>query len=234
MIKQFRLTRLFGLIFVGLFSLYAQDIKVADPDPNRFQDQISAFLQWDLKNSYPSDAILFIGSSSIRLWPTFKDFPDNPVINRGFGGSHISDVIFFYDHLVLKYQPLVIVFYAGDNDIAAGKSVEQVYEDYLKFLGKILTDLPHIKIIYIPIKPSISRWRFWPQMKEVNTLIDQLHQKDENLHYIDTATPMLDSSGNPKGRLFIEDGLHLNEAGYALWQSVLEPLLERVYRETKN
>jgi lysophospholipase L1-like esterase len=234
MIKQFKLYRLFGLIFIGLFYLYAQDTNVADPDPNRFHDQISAFRQWDLKNSYPLDAILFVGSSSIRLWPTFKDFPDYPVINRGFGGSHISDVIFFYDQLVLKYQPLVIVFYAGDNDIAAGKSVERVYEDYLEFLGKILTDLPYIKIIYIPIKPSTSRWRFWPQMKEVNTLVEQLHEKSENLYYVDTSTPILDLNGKPKSTLLVEDGLHLNEAGYALWRSLLEPLLDSAYREAKK
>jgi lysophospholipase L1-like esterase len=234
MIKQFKITRLSGLIFVGLFSLYAQNINVADSDPNRFQDEIGAILEWDLKNSYPLDAILFIGSSSIRLWPTFKDFPKYPIINRGFGGSHISDVNFFYDQLVLKYHPRVIVFYAGDNDIAAGKSVEQVYEDYLEFLGKILNDLPHIKIIYIPIKPSTSRWRFWPQMKEVNTLVEQLHKKSEQLYYIDTATALLDSSGNPESLLFIEDGLHLNEAGYALWKSLLEPLLERVFGEVKK
>jgi lysophospholipase L1-like esterase len=232
--KQFRLSELFGLIFVSLFSLYAQDTSVADPDPNRFQDQIKSILQWDLKNSYPLDAILFIGSSSIRLWPTFKDFPKYPVINRGFGGSHISDVNFFYDQLVLKYEPQVIVFYTGDNDIAAGKSVERVYEDYLEFLGKILNDLPHIKIIYIPIKPSTSRWRFWPQMKEVNTLVEQLHKKSENLYYVDTATPLLDSGGNPESRFFIEDGLHLNESGYVLWQSILEPLLERVFGEVKK
>ncbi len=115
------------LIFL-FFPIIAQDQK-KDPDPHRFDTQIQQFIEWDEKNSFPEDAVLFIGSSSIRLWPTRISFPDQTIINRGFGGAHISDIIFFIEETVLKYQSPVIVFYCGDNDIAAGKSSEQVFKD---------------------------------------------------------------------------------------------------------
>ena len=132
------------------------------PDPNRFAGEISAFEQWDNKNSFPADAVLFVGSSTIRMWQTRASFPDLPVINRGFGGSHISDINFYFKRVVSPYKPKVIVFYAGDNDIASGKSAQQVLDDFRRFVEMVRNQLPRTPIIFISIKPSESRWNFWP------------------------------------------------------------------------
>jgi len=215
---------LFLLAVCSFYSLFAQNAK--DPDPNRFKQEIDQFFNWDQKNSFPSDAVLFVGSSSIRMWHTADDFPQYPVINRGFGGSHISDVNYFYDLIVKKYKPKVIVFYAGDNDVADGKSVSQVFEDFTEFAGRANRDFPAARILYLPIKPSLSRWQFWGKMNEVNMKVKQLCDEKKELVYADIATPMLGADGKPKPELFLEDGLHLNEAGYALWNSVLKDYLD--------
>ncbi len=219
------------IILTILFSLNVSgENRVADPDPKRFQNEIDAFNKWDAKNSWPKEAVLFVGSSSIRMWKTHEAFPDFPVINRGFGGAHISDVLYYYNDIVKKYRAPIIVFYAGDNDIAGGKTVVQVYEDYVKFVKMIKKDDFEVKLIYIPIKPSINRWRYWEKMNRVNLKIKEYNDKDENLYYIDLATPLLDASGNPKKDVFIGDGLHLNKKGYALWEKLLSLLLEQLIK----
>ncbi|MFH5883031.1 GDSL-type esterase/lipase family protein [Halalkalibaculum sp. DA3122] len=201
---------------------------VGDPDPQRFQQQIETFLEWDAKNTFPEDAILFVGSSSIRFWKTRRAFPEYPVINRGFGGSHISDVRHFYKHVIHKYEPSVIVFYAGDNDVAADKPVEQVVDDYRNLTERVLTDFPEVKFVYIPIKPSSSRWNYWERMEKVNRRIKSYNQQYEQLFYVDLATPLL-KNGKPDDSLFMEDLLHLNEKGYAAWNRVLAPALDTLY-----
>ncbi|HJQ81971.1 MAG TPA: GDSL-type esterase/lipase family protein [Lacipirellulaceae bacterium] len=164
---------------------------VADPDPARFEKEIAAFENWDRQNSFSRNAVLFVGSSSIRMWPTAECFPDLPVINRGFGGSHISDVNHFAERIVLKYSPRLIVFYAGDNDIESGKSPPQVFEDFQAFTGLIHDRLPRTRIVYLPIKPSIARWPKWPQMQDVNARVAQLSRGDGRIIYVDTAASML-------------------------------------------
>ena len=115
------------IIFLAAHFVFAQE--KADLNATRFQQEIDNFSAWDAKNATPDSAILFIGSSSIRFWKTHDAFPNQPVINRGFGGSHISDVNVFADKIVLPYRPAIIVFYAGDNDVAYGKSAERVFDD---------------------------------------------------------------------------------------------------------
>ena len=199
-----------------------------DPDPLRFQPEIDAFAEWDNKNSFVPDSVLFAGSSSMVYWPAARAFPECPIVNRGFGGSHISDVNHFYPDVVKKYRPRVIVFYAGDNDIAAGKSPSQVFEDFGKFLATMRSDLPDTDLFYLPIKPSTSRWHLWREMDEVNTLIKNLAESEEDIVYVDIATPMLVEDGTPNKELFVGDGLHLNSKGYELWTSVLGPYLSSV------
>jgi lysophospholipase L1-like esterase len=206
----------------------AQPVETPDPDPHRFDDEINKFLQWDKKNTYPEDAILFVGSSSIRLWMTGESFPEFRIINRGFGGAHISDVNYFINATVLKYSPRIIVFYAGDNDIADNKLPGQVLEDYKLFVQKVLAERSDTKILYLPIKPSIARWQFWPQMKQANVLIKQYCELNENLMYVDTASPMLESGSPPSRDLFVEDGLHLNSKGYKLWNEILVGIIKEL------
>jgi lysophospholipase L1-like esterase len=193
----------------------------------RWEKTIRQFEDWDRKNSFVADAVLFVGSSSIRLWPTAEDFHEFGVINRGFGGSQISDVNYFAGRIVLPYKPKVIAFYAGDNDVAAGKSAEQVFEDYQKFVTLVHEKLPETKIIFIGIKPSGSRWSLWPVMAEANGMIEDFCGKNRRLYYFDSATPLLGNDGQPDAKLFLKDRLHLNPEGYRAWTKALEPIIER-------
>jgi lysophospholipase L1-like esterase len=199
--------------------------QATNPDPARFDAEIGAFEAWDRQNSFPQNAVLFVGSSSIRMWPTSESFPKLAVINRGFGGSHISDVNYFAERIVVKYSPRLIVFYAGDNDIESGKSPQQVFDDFQAFAKLIRDRLTNTRIIYLPIKPSVARWPKWAQMQDVNARVERLSQSDERIIYVDSATPMLGGDGKPRAELFLDDGLHLNSVGYALWTDALALIL---------
>jgi len=219
---------LFVLFLLGPSMGWAQP-QGEDLDPERFRQEIEAFENWDAKNSFPDKAILFVGSSSIRMWETHKAFPDYPVINRGFGGSMISDVQYFYKEVIEKYDPTLVVFYAGDNDIANGKPVEEVVSDYKALTYRIHNDFPDANFLYVPIKPSNSRWNYWPAMKEVNQQVKAHNEKREHLYYVDLATPLLGEEGTPDDSLFVEDQLHLNEQGYTVWNQVMAPELEALF-----
>lgn len=194
------------------------------PGLDRFANRIGTFEAWDRRNSFPEDAVLFVGSSSIAGWATATDFPEVPIINRGLGGSHVSDINHYYDRLVKPYMPSVIVFYAGDNDIDGGKSPERVLADFKIFADRVREELDETRILFISIKPSIARWEHWPKMTEANELIHDYIAERPNMTYVDLASPLLDESGQPKD-VFVEDGLHLNDAGYELWNDALRPHL---------
>jgi lysophospholipase L1-like esterase len=204
----------------------AGDATIADPDPSRFEAEIKAFEAWDRQNSFPPRAVLFVGSSSIRKWQTAEGIPDLPVINRGFGGAHVSEVNHFAERIVFKYSPRVIVFYAGDNDIADGKSPEQVFHDFQTFAELVHSRLPETRLIYLPIKPSLARWGKWTQMQATNSLAEAFARDHVWITYLDTATPMLGDDGQPRPELFAEDGLHMNAEGYRLWNEKLRPVLQ--------
>ncbi len=223
------------LFFVSAFliaqvNLFAQTSVKKNPDPKRFAKEVNAFIQYDKKNSLPKHAVLFLGSSSIRKWFTHEAFPEFPVINRGFGGSHLSDVLYYYDELLKKYDPAVVVFYEGDNDIAYGKTPQQVFVDYKTFVDRFTKDFPSAKLVFISIKPSIARWKVWAQMKQTNQLIKQFNEGNPNLFYLDVAHVLLGKDGKPDPELFIKDGLHLNAKGYERWNNTLRPLLKKLYR----
>lgn len=221
-----------SLILISVFFHLQLFAELPDPDPLRFAKEINIFTEWDQKNSYPANAVLFAGSSSIRLWQTHTAFPKWPIINRGFGGAHISDLLHYYQETINVYSPRVIVFYCGDNDVAAGKPVHQILDDYIEFITKIKTDSPDIRLIYLPVKPSISRWDKWPLMDQLNQEIKRFNASDSNLYYSDTAAPMSVNGKKPCPELFMGDGLHLNQAGYALWTSILTPILQKVYDDS--
>ena len=219
----------FIFIFLFLFQIVSGQ---NDPNPLRFMnnpisDQVSIdlFELWDKKNSHEFNGIVFVGSSSIRKWHTSKYFTEFPIINRGFGGSQISDVNYFIKETVLKYNPKVVVLYAGDNDINYGKNPKNVLEDFIYFSEIIHSNLPKTKIIFISIKPSPSRWGLWNVMKQTNFLIHDYIKKKSYLYYVDTATPMLNLKGYPDRVFFVSDSLHLSEKGYDLWSKILEPIL---------
>lgn len=223
------LTKTIYILAAALTVHACSEPQMADPDADRFVSEINAFKDWDEKNSFPEDAILFVGSSSIRMWKTATAFPGLPIINRGFGGAHISDVIHYYQHVIKKYNPALIVFYAGDNDVAGSKSVKQVFSDYKQIVKMIRKDNPDVKFVYVPIKPSSSRWEFWEDMAEVNKKIKEFNDDDAKLYYIDLASPMLRLNGKPNDNLFLEDQLHLNDIGYEIWNEKMAPLLDQLY-----
>jgi lysophospholipase L1-like esterase len=202
--------------------------QATDPDPGRFGEEIAAFEAWDAKNAAPDDPVVFVGSSSIRLWNSAERFPDLPVVNRGFGGAHISDVNHYVEETTLKYRPALVVFYAGDNDIADGKSPAQVLDDYREFVTTVLDESPSARIVFIPIKPSLARWSVWPRMSEANEMIRSYSESRDQLYYIDLATPMLGEDGMPRPDIFVEDGLHMNAVGYDVWCDRLEPFLDSI------
>ncbi len=210
---------------VALFSFAPALAEVPDPDPERFSDDIAAFEAWDAKNATPEDAILFVGSSSIRLWSTAEAFPDKPVVNRGFGGSELSDVMHFFDVLVTRHTPTTIVLYEGDNDIEHGKPAGQVFDDFEAFVERVQRELPDARIVFISIKPSPSRWDMWPAMVEANRLVAAFADQHEDIDYADLATPLLEQSGEP-GDFFVADDLHLNDRGYEAWRKALMPYLD--------
>jgi lysophospholipase L1-like esterase len=198
----------------------------ANPDPQRFASEIQAFADWDAKNAAPRHSVVFAGSSSIRLWNTAARFPDLPMINRGFGGAHLSDVNVFIRETVLRYTPRIVVLYAGDNDLADGKTNERVVADYETFVTTVHAADAATDIIYIPIKPSLQRWALWSRIQAVNAQIRSYAASHAHLHYVDVATPMLGADGKPRPELFVEDGLHMTPAGYDVWTTALTAYLQ--------
>ncbi len=196
------------------------------PDGARFKREIEAFLSSDATNSPAKKAILLIGSSSIRMWTNVaSDFPKHRVINRGFGGSDISDSIAYSDRIIFPYKPRLIVFYAGGNDINGGKTPEVVLDDFKRFTAKVHQSLPRAKIAYISIAGNPSRWAQVDRVRKANSLIAQFAKSDKRLAYINVFDPMLGEDGLPRPNIFLKDRLHMNEQGYAIWKRVVAPFL---------
>lgn len=199
--------------------------------PERWESAIAEFEKWDAKNTPPRDAVLFVGSSSMVMWKSAKDFAEYPIINRGFGGSEIEDSTFYAERIIAPYKPRVIVFYAGDNDTAAGKSVERIHADFDAFVAKVRSFAPPTPIVFLSIKPSRSRWHLWPVAKSANEAIEQTCKKaaDGLLQFVDVATVLLDKgTGEPIDDFFVSDKLHLSSAGYAKWNEILRPELAKL------
>ncbi len=197
------------------------------PAPIAFAADIAAFEAADRRDPPAPGGVVFVGSSSIRLWPALgDDFPGVQVLQRGFGGSHLSDVVRYAPRIVLPYRPRLIVLYAGDNDLWEGKSPDSVFRDYQAFVALVGRALPQTRIAYVSIKPSGSRWALADKMRAVNAMIREHTVGNPRLSYVDVFTPMLDSTGNPREDLFVSDRLHLSVKGYALWSSILLPVVQ--------
>ena len=200
----------------------------AEHNSLRWEKSIARFEAADKKEMPKPGGVLFIGSSSIRLWKTLKDdIPGVAVVRRGFGGSQIADSVHFAGRIVHPYQPRQIVMYAGDNDVASGKSPEAVLADFQTFVKVVHAKLPKTRIAFIAIKPSIARWKLSGKMSEANALVHGVCAKDKRLDFIDIWQSMLGQDGKPKPNLFVKDGLHLNANGYALWTSIVKPYLAK-------
>jgi lysophospholipase L1-like esterase len=195
-------------------------------DPTRFEAEVRAFEAADRTNPPPSGDVVFIGSSSIQGWTDVAaDFPGVPVLNRGFGGSTIADVVYYMDRILLPYRPRLVVLYGGDNDLAAGCSPERVVADYRTFVARLRAAFPVARVVFVSIKPSPLRRSFIPRARETNQRIRAIIARDTLGTYVDVFTPMLDIAGQPRPELFVADSLHMSRAGYLLWRARLAPVV---------
>ena len=177
---------------------------------------------WNQKES----TIVFTGSSSIRMWKDLQErFPDQQVLNTGFGGSQASDLLYFLDDLVLKYKPKTVFIYEGDNDISAKKRPKEILGTLQEIIQKIKKDNPETNIVLISAKPSISRWKLRSKYKRLNRKLEKLAQKEKYIDYADVWYAMLDGK-KLRTNLFIADGLHMNKMGYDIWYYQLKPLIK--------
>ena len=199
----------------------------AENDHAQWRGEIAAFEAADRAQPPAPGAVLFIGSSSIRLWTTLAgDFPERHTINRGFGGSEIDDATHFADRIVAPYRPSAIVMYAGDNDIADGDSPQHVLEDFQAFVRAARTVDPGVPIAFLAIKPSVARQSLLPQIRVANSKIRAWAARQKGVSYLDVFTPMLGKHGEPDPTWFGADGLHMNRRGYALWVGIVKPWLD--------
>lgn len=171
--------------------------------------------------------VVFVGSSSIRKWDLQKSFPDLNAVNHGFGGSQLDDSVHFFDRLVTPASPRVIVLYAGDNDVNAGKTAEVVLKDFRRFMKLVETKLPKCeRVIFIAIKPSLKRWHLKDTIVKANQLVAKDCQQHPQATYADIWLPSLNNAGEPNPELLAQDQLHLTPRGYEVWTEVITPLLK--------
>lgn len=196
----------------------------------RWQPRVDRYLNIRDKEKPPhTGGIVFTGSSSIDMWQTLAtDFPEHRVVNRGIGGTWLADQLFLAPKLVYPLKPHTVVVYAGENDLHAGRSVEDVVIAFEQVRDQIHSELPKARIVFLALKPSPSRTALLEKMRDSNNRIAALCAEDPLCTFVDVFTPMLDARGQPRAELFIEDNLHMNAAGYRLWTSIVAPVLHNL------
>src|SRR5687768_9523511 len=210
------------VVFLWAGILFAQDQKPA------FWDDIQAFKKQDSVSFPPKNGILFIGSSSFTMWKDVQQyFPSYTIINRGFGGSLLPDVIRYANDIILPYQPKQIVIYCGENDLAASDTVtaKLVFNRFKQLFTIIRNRYPKVKVTYVSMKPSPSRQLLLSKMINGNELIKKYLSSKKRTSYVDVYKEMIDDEGKPRPDLFLDDNLHMNKTGYAIWHKFIEPHL---------
>jgi lysophospholipase L1-like esterase len=201
------------------------EAQVEDPDPSRYAEHFEDQATYDAENSFPDNSIVFIGSSSINYWRTAEYFPQFPVINRGFGGSQASDATHWVGEAVLKYDPSVVVYYEGDNDVTVGKKAAQIFADMREFAEGVHAELPGTHVVFLSVKPSPARMDSWDEAQATNALLTSYAAHHYNVHYVDVGSDLLGSDGQPIPELFLDDGIHMTPPGYEIWTRILTPVL---------
>lgn len=190
----------------------------------RWHNELAAFARADQERLPPPGGVVFVGSSTVRMWTRLaQDFARVPggVVNRGFGGSTLADCSLFARELVVRYKPRQVMVYAGDNDLAEGRTPLQVLDSFARFANTVRAELPDARISFISVKPSPSREQLMPQIRETNHVISAYLNLLPNSEFIDIYTPMLGADGRPRMELFRGDRLHMTDEGYRLWHSVI-------------
>lgn len=221
-----------ALLLAGCAAAPPTDAPPAIPageDPLHWQGDVAAFLLEPPSEPHP---VVFVGSSSIRLWSTLaEDMAPVPVVNRGFGGSRIFDAVYWAEPLVADLEPAVVVVFSGTNDLAgdAPREPEWVaarFDELVRRLRALGCDAP---LVYVAISPTPSRERHLERVHATNRLVQERCAADPRLHFADTASGLLDDAGRPDPRWFVEDRLHLNAEGYAAWAARLRPLVRTLH-----
>jgi hypothetical protein len=199
-----------------------------------WQKDIQKFEAEDKVNPPAENGIVFIGSSSIRLWKNLeRDMAPLPVIKRGFGGSKIRDAAVYSNRIVTNYKPKIVVLFSGTNDLAGNELDKQpadILNGFATFVTKVRQDLPDVKIYNISITPTRARFNKLAEVKATNALIKNYCEADNKLFFFDLAEQFLTADGQPRDDLFISDGLHLNDAGYKIWVDEMKPVLEKAMK----
>jgi len=219
------ITILNKVLLVFIFSMTLQGL-VAQP----FKSEIEAFKKQDSIAMQVPASILFVGSSSFNYWKDIKNyFPGYPIINRGFGGSTLVDVIYYAQETIIKYHPKQIYIYCGENDLAANDTItpQIVLNRFKQLLTIIRTQLDKkTPVVFVAIKPSIARWHLERKYVETNLLIKKFLAKKKHTQFLDVHSAMLDENGNVFQDIFVKDNLHMNAKGYAIWQKIIAPTLK--------
>ena len=196
-------------------------------DPFAKWEKNIAVIEKRLKANPPKPGgVFFAGSSSIVKWDLKKSFPDAGYVNVGFGGSVIADSTHFAPRILTPFKPATIVFYAGDNDIAKGVTAAQVATDFTAFVVAVRKDNPQCRVLFIPVKPSLARWKLYDVQKKANALVKEICEKDHRLTYVDVVPLMLKPDGTPDPELLLKDGLHMTPKGYELWTAEVKKALK--------
>jgi lysophospholipase L1-like esterase len=217
----------------GWFLRFALVLAVAVAHPasgqtgERWAKEIAAFEDADRTSAPPSGEIVFVGSSTIRLWDLAASFPDLKTINRGIISSEMSDAVRLVDRLVTPYAPRLVVVYAGDNDIM-GITSEQITINFERFVRAVHARLPATRILYIGIKPSPLRWGQVDRMRLANAAIEKFCERDDRLGFVDFDHALLGWDEKPRPEYYVEDGLHLSAAGYQILSALVRPYLTAV------
>lgn len=218
-------SRLCAIIF---FSFLAVPLWAQKEGPQRWEKTIRGFEKADRENPPAPGAVLFTGSSSIALWKDLASyFPDHRVLNRGFGGSNFTDLLYYADRVIMPYKPSMIFIYEGDNDIAQGDATDKILANAKKLRALIREKLGDTPVVFISPKPSVARWHLKANYESVNKALKEFAESEPNTEFADTWTPALDQDGNVRKDIFLEDNLHMNAKGYMIWQEVLSKYLPK-------
>jgi lysophospholipase L1-like esterase len=215
------------LFFV--FCLLSFELAIAQAQPP-FWNEIIAFKKADTAAFPQKNAILFVGSSSFRMWQDVqKDFPGLTIINRGFGGSSLPDLIRYENEIIFPYAPKQIVIYAGENDLAGSDTLaaQTVVKRFVQLFNDIRSKLPDVPIAFVSIKPSPSRAHLMPKMVVANTLIAAFLKTQPHTAFVDVYRKMLTPEGKPMPDIFLQDNLHMNRKGYEIWRREISTVLKK-------
>jgi lysophospholipase L1-like esterase len=224
-VKNSGIRNLLNLLLVSGFLHISLNLRSQDPE--RFRSEVDSIQEKYLNLKTKKNLIVFTGSSSIRMWDSLGYyFPGRKLINAGFGGSQMSDLLFYADRLILQYNPSQVVIYEGDNDLFSNENPASIAEEVERLILLINKELPKTRIILLSAKPSPSRWSKRDAYLSLNSLFKQLAEEYKYVRFVDVWTPLISASGRPDASLYLSDSLHINDMGYRLWAPKIRKALK--------